>query len=150
MTEAIRSFLRKNGGPSFETLWNEAWNLFKYGVVGGTSFLLNAGAYWVLTRLISPTGPKTMLYVAAVVIAAIYNFVMHARWTFSRDTLTVRMLARYIFAVMLGTALSGTLFFLGHEVLRIHDLLVVVATGAIVAVFSYLVHRWYTFHPRHG
>ncbi len=150
MLQAIRSILLKNGGPSFEKLWNEAWNLFKYGVVGGTSFLLNAGTYWVLTRLVWVDGGRTFLYVSSVIIAAIYNFTMHTYWTFNRSAMTLKMLARYILAVALGTALNGTLFFLGHEILHIHDLIVAVGTGGIVAVFSYLFHRWYTFHPRHG
>ncbi len=48
-----------------------------------------------------------------------------------------------------GTALHGGLFYIGHEILGIYDLVVLIGAAFLVAIATYTSHRWYTFHPRH-
>ncbi|OGL73301.1 hypothetical protein A3E39_01130 [Candidatus Uhrbacteria bacterium RIFCSPHIGHO2_12_FULL_60_25] len=144
----IRRFLKEKN-VTWEFLWSEVWNLFKFGVVGGTSLGINAGVYALLSRVLWTEGNRTFESVIAVTISAVYNFTMHRTWTFKARGFNARMVARYIGVVVAGSALTGTLFYIGHEVLKIYDFIVLVGSAFLVAGVSYFTHRLYTFHPRH-
>jgi putative flippase GtrA len=135
---------------SYEKFWSEIWNIFKFGVVGCTSLALNAGVYWVLTRIFWTDGPKTFLSVVAVCVSAIYNFTLHRAWTFRTQHFSGAMVARYLGVIALGAFLSGVLFYVGHEMLHIYDIVVLIGSAFLVAGATYTLHRWFTFHPKHG
>lgn len=135
---------------SREALWNEVWHLFKFGVVGVTSLGLNVALYALFSRVLFFSAPRTPVFVLAVIFSAIYNFLLHRAWTFQSRTLNAAMAGRYVIVLLAGMGLSTGLFYLGHEVLGFSDLLVPIASSFIVAGMTYVTHRWFTFHPKHG
>jgi hypothetical protein len=82
--------------PSWEVLWSEVWNLFKFGVVGVSSMLLNTAIYALFTRIVWPSGSRTLLSVIATMFAAIYNFLLHRGWTFKTRAFNAAILHRQI------------------------------------------------------
>lgn len=130
--------------------WKEIWSLFKFGVVGGSSFLLNIGLYTVLSRWLWIAGPRTLEAAMAVVLASIYNFTLHALWTFGAPELTSRALLRYIIVALCCNALYAVFFFIGHDVFHLFDIAVVAGSSMLVACVTYGAHRWFTFHPGVG
>lgn len=143
MPPALPAFLQK-----YEKFWNDIWNIFKFGVVGCSSLALNAGVFWVLTRLVWTAGPKTFLSVVSVSISAIYNFTLHRSWTFNTRSFSHGMLARYVMVVIIGAGLSGFFFYIGHELLHFYDLAVLIGSAFIVAGATYVLHRWFTFNEK--
>ncbi|MBE7525513.1 GtrA family protein [candidate division WWE3 bacterium] len=136
---------RTNAAWTWERVWSETWNLFKFGIVGITSLGINVGAYAVLSRVLWVHGPKTLEAVMAVFISAIFNFLMHYHWTFRARGFGVAMMFRYAAVVLIGTGLHGGFFYLGHEVFGLYDFAVLVGLAFIVAIATYLLHRWFTF-----
>lgn len=136
--------------PSWETLWSEVWNVFKFGVVGVTSLGINEGVYALFSRVLFPWLHLTVSYVLSVAVSGIFNFTMHRLWTFKARAFNNQMLFRYIVVVLIGMALSGGLFYIGTDLLHIHDLVVPIGAAFIVAGATYFLHRWYTFHPKHN
>jgi putative flippase GtrA len=135
---------------SWEALWSEFWNLFKYGVVGVTSVVVNTGVYALFSRVVWTDGPRPLFVIIAQVMAALYNFTMHRNWTFQARAFNAAMVGRYLVVVVIGTALASIFFYIGHDLLHIYDLVVVTGTPFIVAGATYFLHRWYTFHPKHN
>ncbi len=144
----IKRFLKRRN-VTWEVVWCEVWNLFKFGVVGGTSLGINTGIYALLSRVLWTDGNRTLESVVSVSFAAIYNFSLHRAWTFKARAFNFRMVMRYVLVVIFGTALSGVLFYIGHEILKLYDFAVLVGSAFLVAFASYATHRWYTFHPKH-
>lgn len=144
----IRRFLKEKN-VTWEKLWSEVWNLFKFGVVGSSSLGINAGVYALLSRVLWTSGDRTLESIISVSVSAVYNFTLHRTWTFKARGFNARMVARYIGVVVAGSALTGALFYIGHEILRIYDFIVLVGSALLVAGVSYVTHRLYTFHPRH-
>lgn len=136
---------RNNAVWTWERVWSETWNLFKFGIVGVSSLGINVSAYAVLSRVLWPSGPKTLEAVMAVLISAIFNFLMHYHWTFKAKGFGGMMLIRYVTVVLIGTGLHGSFFYIGHEILGWYDFAVLVGAAFLVAVATYLLHRWFTF-----
>lgn len=145
----LRRFLHEKN-ITLEMIWNEAWNLFKFGVVGLTSLAIDVGVYALLSRVVWIAGPRTGLSLISTSISAMFNFLMHRSWTFKTQAFSVAMVIRYLSVLLAGTLINGTLFYVGHEILHLHDILVKIGSVFIVAGGSYTLHRWYTFHPKHG
>jgi putative flippase GtrA len=138
----------KDGQPSWEYIWNEFWSVFKFGVVGGTSFLLNALLYGFLSRYLWVSGSRTIQAVLAVSLASIYNFLLHRAWTFNARSFNVSMMIRYIVVFIIGSSLYGVLFHVGTTTFHLFDFYVVAGSTVLVSLVTYCLHRWYTFHPR--
>lgn len=136
--------------PTWESLWSEVWNLFKFGVVGVTSLLLYNLIFALLSRVISPDGNRTIQAVASALGSSVYNFLLHKNWTFGAKHFNAHMLFRYLVVMGIGVSLSGILFYLGHEVLGLYDFLVLNGSSFLIAGATYFLHRLYTFHPRHA
>ncbi|MEN9558563.1 MAG: GtrA-like protein [Candidatus Parcubacteria bacterium] len=130
-------------------LWTEFRKVVKFGLVGGSTFLI----YFLLYRWFRETwtqGSYTLMAFVASVVSSIYNFFMHRRLTFRSSASVGKSATRYVMVLMFCTMLQTGLFFLGNEVLHLFDYLVLFLVAVPVAATSYLLHRVFTFHPRHG
>lgn len=126
----------------------EIWGLFKYGLVGGSSFCIHAGIYALLSRVVWESGSRTLEYVIALVIAALYNFTLHRLWTFSLSTYSHKMVFRYS-AVLLGSmGLQSIIFHIGVERLGFFDGFVFLVAASFAALVQYLGHRFVTFNVK--
>ena len=146
----IRGLIREVRAWTWERIWHEAWNLFKFGIVGMTSLGINVMMYALFSRVLWVDGPKTLESVLSVLISAVFNFSMHYLWTFKAEGFGVRMLMRYVAVVVVGSSIHGTLFYIGHEVFGWYDLLVQVGAAFILATISYFLHRRFTFKYHYG
>jgi len=130
--------------------WAEAKKLSRFIVVGGSSFLLFISIYTLLSQFVWPSASRTLLTFMSSALSGVYNFFVHRFWTFRSRALVGNALARYLMVVAIATVEQTIFFYIGHEVLHLFDYLVQVLVAAPVAVTTYVLHRWFTFHPKHG
>ncbi len=123
----------------------EFWKLAKFAVVGGTTFLIQAGLYFVFTRFVFSDLPKLASFILALSIAAEQNYVSHRIWTFKDQKTDSGSTLRYVIVLLGGLVLNAGIFWLGQDVLHIYDMLVIVIAGAGVPFVTYLSHRYFTF-----
>ncbi len=126
----------------------EFWRMFRYGIVGGTSLLLHAGLYALLSRVLWVEGNRTLEYVIALVITAVFNFTLHRIWTFAVKGFSSRMVARYVIVILSSMGIQSGIFFVGVELMGIYDFIVFFISAAIAAFLQYLGHRMFTFNVR--
>lgn len=128
----------------------EGRKLIKFVLVGGSSFVLFITIYTILARFLWPEASRTLLTFCSSLLSAIYNFSVHRFWTFRSRAIVGSALARYFIVMAIATAEQTVLFYVGHELLHLFDYLVQVLVAAPVAMTTYLLHRFFTFHPKHG
>jgi putative flippase GtrA len=124
---------------------DEVYRVVRFGFIGGLSFLLYTAFYVLESRVIWPSGPRVWQNLIAIVLSTFFNFYAHRHWTFRAKRESWPQLFRYLVTVVTATALQTFLFWLGHEVLEIYDLIVVVLVTGLIACYTYCLHRFFTF-----
>ncbi len=123
------------------------WQMIKFVVVGGLSFLISIGTYTFLTRVVAPGSNLVLMNLMANIAAIIFNFFAHREWTYAvriRDRGRHQFI-RYGMVVASATAAQSFLFWFGVHVIGIHDILSAVFAAIICAGYTFIVHRIFTF-----
>lgn len=128
-----------------ERVWNERRRLVTFFVVGITSLGLNLGLYALLSRVIWPSGPRTLENAIVVVIVTAVNFEANRHFTFAKQR-SAGAVFRFGMVAIMAMALNSMLFWIGHAVLGLYDMLVIIMVTAVIAFFTFASHRLFTFH----
>ena len=134
---------------SREELIHEFWQLFRFGIVGALSFALTASLYALFTRVLWPTADRPAMNVLANGICAVFNFLAHQRWTYKAGKIAHEHVRRYIVVIISGLVLNGIGFWIGESLLHIDDRIVFVGVSLLVPIFTYIMHRQFTFKNKH-
>lgn len=125
----------------------EIKKLIKFVIIGSTTFLIQAVFYLFFSRWLLADMNPTLLYALAVVYSLTFNYTGNRVWTFGEQASATGSARRYIQVACMAFVLSAGLFWLGHEVWRIFDFIVLVGVNLIIPFFTFIMHRIYTFHP---
>ncbi len=128
-------------------LWAERRRLISFFIIGISSLLLNLGSYALLSRVLWPDGPRTFEYTIVVVVVTVFNFEANRHFTFEAAQRTWGAVSRFTLVALVATALNSFLFWIGQDVLKLYDFLVIILVTAIIAFFTFASHRFFTFHP---
>ncbi len=128
-----------------DKLVREFWQLFRFGIVGGLSFLCTASLYALFTRVLWPQADRTWMNLLANGICAIFNFLAHQRFTYKAGKIAHAHVGKYLIVLTLGICLNSVLFWIGHALLRLDDRVVFVVASLLVPLFTYVMHRQFTF-----
>lgn len=131
-------------------LAGEAKKLVRFLVVGVSTFLIQAILYYLFSRWLFVDLQRTVSYLLAMVYSVAFNYSLNRVWTFSAQPMAKGSAKRYVKVAGAASALSGVLFWLGHDILRLFDLYLVVFVNMIVPCFTFVMHRIYTFHDEPG
>lgn len=120
--------------------------VFRFGLVGGSSFLVKAGGYALLSRVLWTDGPRSIQNVLALGLAMIYNYTLHRFWTFRFQRPTNGSAPRYIAVVIAASLLDVVFFYILHDLFGVYDFLVLALGALCGGVFTFTSHRLFTFH----
>lgn len=133
----------------FHFLWHERKKIFLFFIVGGLSFGIWFLIYYFLSRHIWVSGNHTLENFIAVIISAGFNFFAHRHWTFeAHEHKHTKQLPRYFLVLGSAMGFQAFLFWLGHEFFGFYDFAVVVVVTGLVAIYTYISHRFFTFHHK--
>ena len=127
--------------------------MIRFLAVGALTALLSFGLYALLSRIVFPNGNRTAEQTVATVVASVFNYLAHRRITYrSKGSHRVQTF-RYLLVWTSAVLLQAALLWIGHEALEIHDFVVLFIITGMIACYTYLIHRLYTFrviiHPNH-
>ncbi len=128
----------------------ELKKVVKFLFVGGSTFLIQSLSYIAFSRLLMPQVDRTSLYVLAMLYSLIFNYSINRIWTFGDQNAAKGSVRRYSYVVVVASVLNASLFWFGHDVLHVYDLILLVAVNALIPFFTFATHRVYTFHPEPG
>jgi len=130
---------------NYEYRRQEAKKFVKFLIVGGSTFLLQSFLYWFFSRILFTSLEKLACFALAVAYGIVYNYSLHRIWTFNDQKSASGTMKRYAVVSFLAVALNNFLFWLGHNIFGVYDLIVVFLSNAVVPLFTYAAHRFFTF-----
>lgn len=129
-----------------ELVTKEWKTLTRYLLVGGSSFGVNILVYLAISRYFWPEGYKPIINVMAIGVSMIYNYLLHRLWTFRHQQAAAGSVQRYVVVVVAANTLDALVFYILQVKLEIYDVAVKIFNGGFIAVFSFVSHRFFTFH----
>lgn len=126
------------------------WEIFRFGLVGGIAFVVDAGALFLAKEYLLPDMVgQTEIYVATAIgflFGLVVNYLMSISFVFKavKDKASVRTKKAFIiFAVMgtIGFLLTELGMFAGVELLLMNYMLVKVLVTLLVMVWNYISRK---------
>ncbi|MFT4822476.1 MAG: putative flippase GtrA [Halioglobus sp.] len=106
--------------------------LVRFCVVGVLTALLQSTLLYAGVELAG--GDSTIVSSLAFTIVVIFNYLMHYSWTFSDPAPHTQTLSRYLFMILFGFLINGSIMYVGVTQFDINYLLVqAVAFFAVIA-----------------
>jgi len=119
--------------------------LFRYGFVGGTAFVVDFSVLYVLTRF---AGLYYLLSAAiAFIIGLAVNYLLSISWVFNRRKVNNRFSELFIFTVIgiVGLLLTSLLMWLFTEQAGLFYLISKIITTAIVLIWNFTARKLILF-----
>lgn len=115
--------------------------IIKFGFVGGTSFLIDAGILFLLTEFV---GVHYLISGAISFTASvIYNYILSIKWVFDakEDVNKVQELAVFIGLSVIGLGLNQLFMWLFVDIFHIYYMLSKIIATAIVMVYNFVTRK---------
>lgn len=124
---------------------NNKRNLFaqiiKFGFVGGTAFLIDAGVLFVLTDF---CGIHYLISGAiSFTVSVIYNYILSIKWVFDakKDVSKSQELIVFIGLSVIGLGINQVIMWIMVDILHIYYMLSKIVATAIVMVYNFITRK---------
>ncbi len=113
-------------------------------VIGTSCLLLTVVSYTFVSRILWPSGPRTLEYALVILVMTYVNYEANRFFTF-RGARNKTTLSRFAIVAVGAFTLQNMIFWLGHDVFGFWDVGIILLSTAIVAFFTFASHRLFTF-----
>ena len=114
--------------------------LFRFGIVGFTAFLIDAGLLFILTEfchihyLISS--------IISFVVSLVYNYILSIFWVFDvQKKQTYKEVLLFIILSIIGLGLNKLIMYLGVDLLHIYYMFCKVLATIIVMIYNFITRK---------
>lgn len=116
----------------------------KFGLVGVSSFVIDAGVYFIATRFLG------IYYILAkgisFIISVINSYIWNRRWTFrSENKEKAQEFVKFLTVAGIGFGLNVSIMFLAVSRLRWPDYYGLVLATAIVTIWNFTINKLWVF-----
>lgn len=126
-------------------LRTELPRIIRFLIVGVMTVIIAFALYALLSRRLFPNGNRTLEQAAATIVSSIFNYLAHRRITYRSRGSHRTQTFRYLMVWISANLLQAFLFWLGHEAWRFYDYAVLFVVTGLIACYTYVIHRMYTF-----
>ena len=114
--------------------------ILKFGVVGGTSFLIDYGIFTILSQLLN-----IHYLIASIIsfsISVIYNYILSIKWVFDvSKKQTAKEFVIFIVLSVIGLGLNSFIMYISVDLLHIHEMISKIIATAIVMVYNFITRK---------
>lgn len=115
--------------------------IIKFGFVGGTAFVIDAGILFLLTEFL---GIHYLISGAiSFTVSVIYNYILSIKWVFDakKDTNKTQELVVFIGLSVIGLLINQLFMWLFVDLLHIYYMLSKIVATAIVMVYNFITRK---------
>ena len=114
--------------------------LFRFGVVGFTAFLIDAGVLYVLTEYLHVY--YLISSVISFIVSLAYNYILSIFWVFDvKKKQTYKEVLLFAILSVIGLGVNQLVMYLGVDLLNIHYMLCKIIATIIVMVYNFITRK---------
>ncbi len=117
--------------------------MFLYGLIGGTTALIDTLCYSLLTRVFHLD--ELLSNFIGVNIGIALSFLLNTFFNFKKTTKLKKRAISFFAVGYCGLLLSMLIMYVGVDLLKIHDLIVKLGSVFLVAVFQFILNKLITY-----
>ena len=114
--------------------------ILKFGVVGGTAFLIDYGIFTILSQLLG-----IHYLIASIIsfsISVIYNYILSIKWVFDvSKKQTTKEFIIFIVLSVIGLGLNSLIMYISVDLMQIHEMISKIVATAIVMVYNFITRK---------
>ena len=117
--------------------------LFRFGIVGGTAFLIDYAVLFACTEFLG-----IHYFISSIIsfsISTVFNYIASILWVFDVDQSKSQSKNFVIFIVLsiVGLGINQLIMWLGVEYLHIYYMIVKIGATAIVMIFNFVTRKMF-------
>ena len=114
--------------------------ILKFGVVGGTAFLIDYGIFTILSQLLN-----IHYLIASIIsfsISVIYNYILSIKWVFDvSKKQTTKEFIIFVILSVIGLGLNSLIMYISVDLMQIHEMISKIIATAIVMVYNFITRK---------
>lgn len=114
--------------------------LFRFGIVGFTAFLIDAGLLYVLTDFLHIH--YLISSVISFIVSLIYNYILSIFWVFDvKKKQTYKEVLLFTILSVIGLGINQLVMYLGVDLLNIYYMLCKIISTIIVMIYNFITRK---------
>ena len=114
--------------------------ILKFGVVGGTAFIIDYGIFTILSQLLG-----VHYLIASIIsfsISVIYNYILSIKWVFDvSKKQTTKEFIIFVILSVIGLGLNSLIMYISVDLMQIHEMISKIIATAIVMVYNFITRK---------
>ncbi|MGN1378946.1 MAG: GtrA family protein [Bacilli bacterium] len=113
--------------------------LFRFGIVGGTAFLIDYGILFLLAKVI---GINELISAAiSFVISLAFNYFASIKWVFEAKKQTPKEVIIFVLLSVVGLGINELLIYIGSIKMNIDVMIVKLFATVIVMIYNFITRK---------
>ena len=114
--------------------------LFRFGIVGFTAFLIDAGLLYVLTEYLHIY--YLISSVTSFIVSLIYNYILSIFWVFDvKKKQTYKEVLLFTILSVIGLGVNQLVMYIGVDLLNVYYMLCKIISTIIVMVYNFVTRK---------
>ena len=114
--------------------------LFRFGIVGFTAFLIDAGLLYVLTEYLYIY--YLISSVISFIVSLIYNYILSIFWVFDvKKKQTYKEVLLFTILSVIGLGVNQLVMYIGVDLLNVYYMLCKIISTIIVMVYNFVTRK---------
>ena len=114
--------------------------ILKFGIVGGTSFIIDYGIFTILSQLLHVH--YLISSILSFSISVIYNYILSIKWVFDVNKKQgIKEFITFIILSVIGLIINSIILYISVDLMHIHEMISKIIATALVMVYNFITRK---------